>query len=102
MHYFKTLLYALACLACALASGPALAQNADPLSDGEIRKVDKEASKITIKHGVIKSLDMPAMTMVFTVKNAALLDQVKPGDKVRFNVAREEGKLVLTEVQTAP
>ena len=102
MHSFKALCLSIALLACALASGPALAQNADPLSDGEIRKVDKEASKITIKHGVIKSLDMPAMTMVFTVKNAALLEQVKPGDKVRFNVVREEGKLVLTEVQTAP
>ena len=71
------------------------------LSDGEIRKIDQAAGKITIAHGEIKSIDMPPMTMVFTVKNPALFDALKKGDKVRFAVAREDGKLVLTEIVPA-
>ena len=55
----------------------------DNLVDGEIRKVDTEAKKITIKHGEIKNLDMPGMTMVFQVKVPAMLDKVKVGDKVK-------------------
>jgi Cu/Ag efflux protein CusF len=68
------------------------------LSEGEIRKIDQAAGKITIAHGEIKSIDMPPMTMVFTVKNPALFDALKKGDKVRFAVVREDGKLVLTEI----
>jgi Cu/Ag efflux protein CusF len=71
------------------------------LSEGEIRKVDKEGGKITLAHGEIKSLDMPPMTMVFTVKNPALFGELKKGDKVRFAVVREDGKLVLTEIVPA-
>lgn len=73
------------------------AQTAD-LSEGEIRKVDQEGGKITLAHGEIKSLDMPPMTMVFTVKNPVLFGDLKKGDKVRFAVVREDGKLVLTEI----
>ena len=89
--------------AWALALGGALltlaawAQTAE-LSEGEIRKIDQAAGKITIAHGEIKSIDMPPMTMVFTVKNPALFDALKKGDKVRFAVVREDGKLVLTEI----
>ena len=50
------------------------------MSEGEIRKVDPETKKITIKHGELKNLDMPAMTMVFQVKDPAVLEQVNPGD----------------------
>ncbi len=83
-----------------LATGVALAQTA-PLADGEIRKVDKEAKKITIKHGPMPSLDMPAMTMVFQVKDPALLDQVKPGDKVRFEAQKLGGALTVTRIEQA-
>ena len=69
---------------------------------GEVRKVDRDNQKITIKHGEIKSLDMPPMTMVFTVKDPALLEVAKPGDKVRFGVAREGGKFVVTAIEAAP
>lgn len=72
------------------------------LTDGEIKKVDVENSKVTIKHGEIKNLDMPSMTMVFTAKNKSMLTNLKPGDKVKFVVANEGGKLVVTEIQTAP
>ncbi len=71
------------------------------LSEGEIRKIDQAAGKITIAHGEIKSIDMPPMTMVFTVKNPALFDALKKGDKVRFAVVREDGKFVLTEIVPA-
>jgi Cu/Ag efflux protein CusF len=71
------------------------------LTEGEIRKVDKSAGKITVKHGEIKNLDMPPMTMVFGVKDAAMLDKVKQGDKVRFRAASEDGKMTITEIQAA-
>ena len=70
--------------------------------EGEIRKIDQAAGKITIAHGEIKSIDMPPMTMVFTVKDPALLEAAKPGDKVRFAVAREDGKFVVTAIEAAP
>jgi len=90
-----TLALSAACLALAVG-----AQNAD-LSEGEIRKVDQEGGKVTLAHGEIKSLDMPPMTMVFTVKNPVLFGDLKKGDKVRFAVVREDGKLVLTEIVPA-
>lgn len=69
------------------------------LTEGEVTKVNRETSKITIKHGEIKHLEMPAMTMVFTVKDKRLLNVVKPGDQVRFGVIKEGGKLVVTDIQ---
>jgi Cu(I)/Ag(I) efflux system periplasmic protein CusF len=71
------------------------------MSDGEIRKVSKDTGKLTIKHGEIKNLDMPPMTMVFTAKDPAMLDKVAVGDKVRFVVIDEGGKMVVTEIQPA-
>lgn len=61
------------------------------LADGEVRKVDKEAQKVTIKHGPLVNLDMPAMTMVFRVSDPAMLDQLKAGDKIKFEAARVSG-----------
>ena len=75
--------------------------DAAAMSDGEVRKVDKETGKLTIKHGPIKSLDMPPMSMVFTAKNPVLLDKVKVGDKIRFHAVDEGGKLVVTDIQPA-
>ena len=70
-------------------------------ADGEIRKIDKDAKKITIKHGPIPSIDMPPMTMVFQVKNQALLDQVKTGDKIRFEAEKAGSAYVITEMEAA-
>ena len=58
---------------------------------GEVRKVDKDAGKITIKHGPLQNLDMPAMTMVFKVKDSAILDQLKSGDKINFVADKVDG-----------
>ena len=71
------------------------------MADGEVRKVDKENKKITLKHGVIKSLDMPGMTMVFGIKDAALLDNLKAGDKVKFKAEQTGTAIVVTEIQPA-
>jgi Cu/Ag efflux protein CusF len=72
------------------------------MTEGEIRKVDKEAKKITIKHGEIKNLDMPPMTMVFQVKDASLLDKVKAGEMIRFTAEKTAtGTLVVTDIQPA-
>ncbi len=69
------------------------------MTNGEIRKVDKDTKKITIKHGEIKNLDMPGMTMVFQVKDPAMLDKVKAGDKVKFTAEKTGGAIVVTDIQ---
>ncbi len=71
------------------------------MTDGEVRKIDKDTSKITIKHGEIKHLEMPGMTMVFNAKDKTLLDKVQVGDKVRFMVVSEGGKMVVTAIEPA-
>lgn len=69
------------------------------MTDAEVRKVDKEGGKLTLKHADIKSLEMPAMTMVFTVKEKAMLDKLKAGDKIKFKAINDAGKYTVTEVQ---
>ena len=81
------------------AASGAMQMSADAMTDGEVRKVDKENKKITLKHGEIKNLEMPGMTMVFQVKYPAMLDMVKPGDKVMFKAEKANGALVVTEIQ---
>jgi Cu(I)/Ag(I) efflux system protein CusF len=76
---------------------PALAQG---LADGEVRKLDKKAGTITIKHGPIPAIDMPPMTMMFEVANPALLDRVKPGDKIKFQAEMRPGaKATVTKIE---
>ena len=75
------------------------AMAAPVLADGEIRKIDKDAAKLTIKHGELRNLDMPPMTMVFRVSNKAMLDQVATGGKVRFSAERVNGALTVTALE---
>jgi Cu/Ag efflux protein CusF len=79
----------------------ALPAGAQSMSEGEVRKVDKDAQKITIKHGPLKNLDMPPMTMVFRVKDPAMLDAVEQGDKVKFVAENIGGQFVVTEIGPA-
>lgn len=72
---------------------------AQSLTDGEVKKVDLETGKVTIKHGEIKHLDMPGMTMVFTAKNKNLLTDIKVGEKIKFMVVNEGGKMIVTDIQ---
>jgi len=89
-----------AVLALCVLPALALAQ-ATGVVDGEIRKVDKDAKKLTIKHGPMPGLDMPAMTMVFQVKDPALLEHVKPGDKVKFEAQKLGGAFTVTKIEAA-
>ncbi|MGH8618630.1 MAG: copper-binding protein [Burkholderiales bacterium] len=70
-----------------------------PLSDGEVRRVDKATGKVTLRHGPIPNLDMPPMTMVFQVKDPALLDLVKTGDKVKFAAEKDGGNYTVTSME---
>jgi Cu/Ag efflux protein CusF len=100
-----------------LAASPAFAQHQNPgsaaparvaqaaapaPSEGVVRKIDKGAGKITLKHGEIGNIGMPPMTMVFQVKEPALLDKVKVGEKVNF-LAEElpGGAYVVTAIKPA-
>lgn len=82
---------------------PASAAKADAkaLSEGEVRKLDKAARTIMLKHGEIANIGMGPMTMVFEVKDAKLLDQVKVGDKVRFRAEEIGGAYVVTRLEAA-
>lgn len=78
----------------------AFGQQGPGLTEGEVRKVDKAAKKVTLKHGPIKNLDMPAMTMVFQVKDPTMLDKVKAGDKVLFSADKVGGTYTVTRIET--
>ena len=80
----------------------AAAAPAADMTDAEVRKIDIDTAKITLKHGEIKNLDMPAMTMVFVVKDKGLLGTLKAGDKVKFKAVNEGGKFTVTEIMAAP
>ena len=84
-------------------TGAAQAQAASgtEMNEGEVRKVDKDNKKITIRHGPLKSLDMPGMTMVFGVKDDTVLDKVQAGEKVQFQAEKIDGRFVVTAIEAA-
>ena len=99
-------------LACGLVPAAALAADAPakpeakakasaPLTEGEVKKVDREARKLTIKHGPIENLKMPPMTMVFRVKDAAMLEGLEAGTQIRFRAEESGGGYVVTRLQKA-
>ncbi|WP_088283637.1 copper-binding protein [Ideonella sp. A 288] len=100
---------ALLAMLCA-AGGTAAAQTAAPaapasaaqeLTAGEVRKIDKAARTVTLKHGEIRNLDMPPMTMVFKARDVAMLAKLKVGDKVRFHAEKSKDDLLLTVLEPA-
>lgn len=101
-----------ALIACAALPTSAIAHNHEKLqtpataapsqlADAEVRKVDKEAGKVTLKHGALKNLDMPPMTMVFRVKDPMLLEKLKAGDKIRFQAEKVDGAYTVTQLEPA-
>ena len=78
----------------ALAAGFVSAQSVD----AEVRKVDAAQGKLTLKHGEIKNLDMPPMTMVFRVADKAMLDGLKAGDKIKVDVDKIDGQYTVTKL----
>lgn len=84
-------------LAATAATVVAVAAWAQPV-DAEVRKIDKAQGRLTLAHGEIKNLDMPAMTMVFRVADPAMLDKVAVGDKVRFQAEKVNGQFTVTQI----
>ena len=80
----------------ATAAAPVTAKD---MTEAEVRKVDKDTKKVTLKHGPIKNLDMPSMTMVFQVRDPALLDKLVVGEKIKFNAEQLQGAFVVTDVE---
>lgn len=91
--------------AAALLAQPVFADDAHhkkaSMAEAEVRKVDKAAKKITLKHGPIQNLDMPGMTMVFQVSDPAMLELVKAGDKVKFSADKVGDNYVVTKIEPA-
>ena len=82
-------------------SGAKSMDSTAPMSTGEVRKVDKSSGKVTIKHGPLDNLGMPAMTMVFRVKDPAMLDQMKEGDKINFVAEKVNGAITVIRAEPA-
>src|SRR5215468_1383240 len=94
----KTMIAVATVVGLCLSPQAILAQSA--LADGEVTKVDESAGKITIKHGPIKKLDMDeGMTMVFKAGDPAMLKQVKPGDKIKFDADNVNGQFTVTKIE---
>lgn len=105
--------FALVLLAGLAAAQPGIAQDAHKghhgatqgaaaateMSAGEIKKVDRESGKITIKHGRLYRLEMEPMTMAFRVADPRMLDQVQAGDKVRFDADKVKGVLTVVKME---
>ena len=68
------------------------------MTEGEVRKIDRDAGKLTIRHGPILNLDMPAMTMSFRVSDPLMLEALKAGDKIRFVAERVNGVTLVTRI----
>jgi Cu(I)/Ag(I) efflux system protein CusF len=107
MKYIRQILVVIATLGSLLSLEMGIAQttqsteatNAETAyTEGEEKRVDLSLGKITIKHGFIKNLDMPPMTMVFTVKEKSLLHDIEVGQQVRFKVISEGPKIVITDL----
>lgn len=71
-------------------------------ADGEVRKIDLDQGKITLKHGEIKNLEMPAMTMVFRVRDKAALAGLAVGDRVLFDAQKIDGQYTVTSIKKQP
>jgi len=89
-------------LALALMAGAQAWAQAPEWVRAKVVRSEPERKRVVLDHGPIKSLPMEAMVMPFKVKDAALLARVKPGDKVRFTVAEQDGELVVTAIEAAP
>jgi Cu(I)/Ag(I) efflux system periplasmic protein CusF len=95
-----TLSYAASHAAAPTAAATATASTL-PTVNAEVRRIDLENKKITLKHEDIKNLDMPGMTMVFQVKDAAMLENMKSGDKVVFTADRVNGAYTVMSMEKA-
>ncbi|QEI05262.1 copper-binding protein [Pigmentiphaga aceris] len=89
--------FPLAALAQAASASAAAAQTV-ATTEGEVRRLDKMLGTLTIRHGEIRNLDMPPMSMVFTARDKAQLDAMSVGDRIRFVATNENGKFIASEI----
>ncbi len=85
--------------ALAMSATSVLAEIDQPMSSGTVTKVDTQWNKVTIDHGPLENLDMPAMKMVFVVADPAMLEGLSEGSQVKFQADRVKGKLTVTEIE---
>jgi Cu/Ag efflux protein CusF len=76
-------------------------QNANFFTEGEIRKIDQDTGRVTLRHGPIENLNMPGMTMIFQAVPAEQLSDLQAGDKVRFRASKNNGNFIVTEIEKA-
>jgi Cu(I)/Ag(I) efflux system protein CusF len=97
----KTNKFRAAVMAASLLLSASAAFSQPPTVNGEVKKIDEAAGKITLKHGPIKNLDMEddSMTMVFRIQDSAMLKSLKVGDKVKFDADRVNGQITVTAIQ---
>ena len=100
IHFLVAASTLLPLAAAAQAAAPSTAA-ANAMSEGEVRKVDLQYGKVTLRHGPLVNLDMSAMTMVFTVPDPKILEGLKPGDKVRFVADKKDGTYIVTAIELA-
>lgn len=98
----KPIIHAIAAAVVAAAAAAPAARAQAPQTAGEVLKIDKPGARITLKHGEIRNLGMPAMTMVFRVRDPRLLDGVAVGDRVRFTADKLDGNFTVTALVKAP
>lgn len=104
MSFFRILFFTSlwTLLMCLSLTTPVQAQTEIFMAEGIVRKLDIDNRKITIKHGEIKNLEMPGMTMVFRLQEAVSMDKLQAGDKVLFHVEKIEGAYIITDLKSAP
>ncbi|MBI5719186.1 MAG: copper-binding protein [Burkholderiales bacterium] len=93
---------ALGAMGSALAGVALVFAQGSPSASGEVMKVDKAGGRVEIRHGEIKSLDMPPMRMVFRVREPRLLEGLAVGDKVKFTAEKVDGQFTITTISKAP
>ena len=81
------------------ASSEPAAADSQELSEGEVTRWNERTQKVTLRHGELKNLNMPPMTMVFTLQDTGQASQIKVGDKVRFRAEQVNGAFVLTQIE---
>lgn len=98
MHFRVLLLAAL----MALAGVVSAATDLTLLAEATVRKVDPSSGKVTLAHGPLKNLGMPAMTMAFKLKDASWLDRLKAGDRIRFHAEMSGSDYVASQIEKQP
>jgi Cu(I)/Ag(I) efflux system periplasmic protein CusF len=89
-------------LVLGLLVGASIVLAQSPLADGQVVKIDSAAGKITIRHGPLQQFGMDeGMTMVYRAADPAMLNAVKPGDKIKFAPDRVNGQFVVTKIEKA-